>query len=262
MIVVMLTVIQLIAIRQHLDDEQYLENLMNQIASRRLPQSRQVIQVLDYLRKLPAVENSSYFLSPIFSILRPSARSVAQHGGDCADRSRLLIRLLHSRGIDAKKWALYSDDLPQHAVVEVAVEKGTMVADGLFGLWFPRSDGGYYGINELKNHPEILQQRIAYFRAINVQPGAVKLEFYPIDKYTYAHARTINWNKSIFGQQLYKGLRLVFGETIDGITRPYFVEAPGLMVVYTIGALQALIVLIWIAMIPSTSRCFRSTAQT
>ena len=70
-----------------------------------------------------------------------------------------MIALLHLPAIESPKWGLYSKDLrPQHAVTEVHVENGEMVVDPLFGLWFSRPDGdGYYGVKDLKDHPEILK---------------------------------------------------------------------------------------------------------
>ncbi len=67
-------------------------------------------------------------------------RQVMEQGGDCADRSRLVIRMLRLHGIEASKWALYTKEMKSvHAVVELEAETGKMVADPLYGLWFPRS---------------------------------------------------------------------------------------------------------------------------
>ena len=77
------------------------------------------------------------------------------------DRSRLVIRLLRLHGIEASKWALYTKEMKSvHAVVELEAETGKMVADPLYGLWFPRPDGGYYDIKELRQSPSILRGRI------------------------------------------------------------------------------------------------------
>ena len=70
-----------------------------------------------------------------------------EQGGDCADRSRLVIRMLRLHGIGASKWALYTKEMKSvHAVVELEAETGKMVADPDFGLWFPRPAEGIYGI--------------------------------------------------------------------------------------------------------------------
>jgi hypothetical protein len=244
---VILLLVQLVALRQHIDDQHYLHVLVDRIVSTNKSPSEQVLAILGYLRHVPAIENSSYFLLPIFRVLRPPARSVAEQGGDCADRARLVINLLHLREIHATKWALYSaDNLPQHAAVEVEVEAGKMVVDALFGLYFPHPRGGYYGIQDLMENGEILDRRIADLREMNVQPGVGKLEYYPLDKYRYEFSRTINWNKSIVTKNLYKLLRIIVGSRIDSLSKPYFFEVPALMVIYGIVLLQGFCVLVGI----------------
>jgi hypothetical protein len=242
---VTLLLVQLVALRQHIDDQHYLHALVDRIVSADKAPSEQVLAILEYLRHVPAIENSSYFLLPIFRWLRPPARSVAEEGGDCSDRARLVINLLYLRDIHATKWALYSaDNLPQHAAVEVEVETGKMVIDALFGIYFPRPHGGYYGIQDLMENSGILDRRIADLRKMNVRLGAGKLQYYPLDKYRYEFSRTINWNKSIVTERLYKILRIIVGNRVDNLTRPYFFEVPALMVIYGIVLLQGFCVLV------------------
>ena len=81
---------------------------------------------------------------------------VLEHGGDCADRSRLLIVLLRHEGIYATKVALHdSQGSPQHAVVSASIEDEdhSMVIDALFGMYFPKPEGGIVTVS----YPIMLQ---------------------------------------------------------------------------------------------------------
>ena len=224
--------LQCFSIVHYLNEERYLSNLIDSIAPRSLSPSVQAMKVVESLRTLPVIENTSYFLFPIFSVLRPMPQQILEQGGDCGDRSRLVIRMLHLRGIQASKWAIYTKEMKSvHAVVELESETGKMVADPLFGLWFPRLDRGYYGIRELRQSPEILRDRIQSLVEQGKRPGASDLRKYPLDDYSYEYAKTINWEKWVGMWALYKMLRIIMGTSIDDLQRPAFVEAPQLMVV-------------------------------
>ena len=240
-----LFVLQCISIIDYLSEEEYLLGLMDSIAPRSLPPSDQAIKVVESLKGLPVKDfsalqqDSRYFLLPIFSFLRPMPRQVMEQGGDCADRSRLVIRMLRLHGIGASKWALYTKEMKSvHAVVELEAETGKMVADPDFGLWFPRSSGGYYGIRELRQSPKILRDRVQSFVAQGKRPGAVDLRKYPLDDYSYEYAKTINWEKWVVTWPLYKALSIIIGPSIENLQRPVFVEAPQLMVVIMAAVLQ------------------------
>ena len=248
--IVCLFVVQCISIVHYLNEERYLSGLMDSIAPRSLQPSQQAIKAVDTLKDLPAIQNSSYFLLPIFSFLRPMPRQVIEQGGDCADRSRLVIRLLRLHGIKASKWALYTKEMKSvHAVVELEAETGKMVVDPLFGIWFPRPDGGYYGIRELRQSPSILQDRVHSLLQEGVQPGFSDLRSYPLNEYTYQYAKTINWEKWVGMFLVYESLKLVMGQAIDDLRRPTFVEAPQLMVVVIAGAIQGGLVVLYVARI-------------
>ena len=233
-----LFVLQCISIIDYLNEEEYLLGLMDRVAPRSLPPSEQAIKVVESLKGLPVKDfsamqqDSRYFLLPIFSFLRPMPRQVMEQGGDCADRSRLVIRMLRLHGIGASKWALYTKEMKSvHAVVELEAEAGKMVADPLYGLWFPRSDRGYYGIRELRQSPKILHDRIKSLVEQGKRPGSSDLRKYPLDDYSYEYAKTINWEKWAVTWPLYKILRATMGTSVDDLQRPAFVEAPQLMVV-------------------------------
>jgi hypothetical protein len=244
-VIACLFVLQCICFIDYLNEEKYLQDLMDRVAPRSLPPSEQAIKVVESLKILPVKDFSAlqhdnrYFLLPIFSFLRPMPRQVMEQGGDCADRSRLVIRMLRLHGIGASKWALYTKEMKSvHAVVELEAEAGKMVADPLYGLWFPRPDGGYYDIKELRQSPSILQGRIQTLLPEGVRSGFSNLKSYPIDEYTYQYAKSINWEKWAVTWPLYKALSIIMGPSIDNLQRPAFVEAPQLMVVIMAAVLQ------------------------
>lgn len=246
-IMIVTMTVQIMAIRGFLNDREFLSDLADRIADPSSPPSEQIKQMVRFMRELPAVPNNSYLVLPVFKPLRPTARQVVEKGGDCADRSRLLVRLAELRGIDGSKWALYSaDQQPRHAVVEVQTESGPMVVDPLFGLWFPRTDDGYYGIEELQDDESILLDRIGQLMDLGEQPGANKLEYYPVDLYTYAHARTINWDKSIFMRSAYRVTRTMVGDRVRTLARPTIVEKPALMLFWALVLLQLGTYLFWV----------------
>ena len=238
--------LQCISILDYLNEEEYLSGLMDRIAPRSLPPSEQAIKVVEFLKDIPVKDFSAmqqdtrYFLLPIFSFLRPMPRQVMEQGGDCADRSRLVIRMLRLHGIEASKWALYTQEMKSvHAVVELEAELERWSRTPDFGLWFPRSNGGYYSIRDLRQSPKILRDRIQSLVEQGKRPGASDLRKYPLNDYSYEYAKTINWEKWAVTWPLYKILRVTMGTSVDNLQRPAFVEAPQLMVVIIAAVLQA-----------------------
>ena len=122
-----------------------------------------------------------------------------------------------------------------------------MVADPLYGLWFPRPDGGYYDIKELRQSPSILQGRVQTLVREGMRPGSSDLKSYPIDEYTYQYAKSINWEKWVVTWPLYKALSIILGPRVDDLQRPAFVETPQLMVVIIAGLIQGGFVVLYFA---------------
>ena len=246
-LVCVLVIGQVFVFTMYLRDQRVLGRKMDSIASSGLPPSEQTLRVLAYLREKPVITNDSYFLLPIFGFMRATSRQVDEQGGDCADRARLLVTLLDLHGIHSSKWALYSPRIvPRHAVVQVDTEKGPMVVDGLYGLYYPRPRGGYYGIEDLRNLPDLVPERIHELEALHEEPGGMKLEQYPLDTYIYAHARSINWDKAGATLALYRILRSIAGSRVDEIVRPKWVEQPAVMVAIVLGLLEFCILLAWL----------------
>jgi hypothetical protein len=233
LLLISLAALQAISLVEYARDQRRLTLLVNQIASPSLPPSQQAMAINDFLRPKSDRSNRQYYLAPIFAFLRPTAEEIARDGGDCADRSRLMIVLLGLRGIHATKWALYGPQMkPHHAVAELDSERGKMVIDPLFGLVFSRPEGGYYDIAALRRDSTILRQRVQELAAQNLQPGTAPVRGYPLNQYVYSNVRTINWEKSRVMHALYGLLHFFIGDRANYIARPGFVEQPALMIVY------------------------------
>lgn len=238
-------VVQLYLLVRYSADQSYLRILMDGIAPPSLPPSEQAIRVTEYFHDKPVVDNKDYILVPVFRFLRPTPRQVAERGGWCAERSRLAVALLQLHGIRAAKWALYTArGTPRHAVVEVETEQGKMAIDPLFGLWFPKPGHGYYSVEELRINPQLVAERIAQLRAANQHPGSVELREYPLNRYTYAFARSINWNKSPVFSGLYLVLFKIFGPEVNDLPRPAWTEQPALMLLFGVTMAEALLLLL------------------
>lgn len=193
-----------------------------------LPPSRKVVTLLDYIDKnVVKRETTDVSFLPGLSFLRPTARQVLEKGGDCADRSRLLIELLRREGVRASKVALHDrQGVPQHAVVRADIEDddGSMVVDALFGMYFPDGRGGFYSVHDIRNDESILENRIR-----ELAPTQPHTREYPLELYTYQEPRTINWSKSWGMQQLYRILYAIMGPRVDDLPRPAIVGDPVLL---------------------------------
>ena len=248
-ILILLLVLQSVSFVYYLREQRVLAAYVGRVADPGLPPSEQVKALVLSLKDKSGDGNDGSFLLPVFRFLRPTPWQVLENGGDCGDRSRLLIALLRPRGIHASKWALYNaQGESKHAVVQADVESGDMVADPLFGIWFPKPQGGYFGIRELRQDPSILTQRIGELRANGLRPGAARLEFYEFNDYIYSNARTINWNKSSILKSTYWVLHGILGGRANEIGRPAFVEEPALMVIYGSAAFELALLLAWVIM--------------
>jgi hypothetical protein len=216
----------------YLADHRYLRAVSERIVDRSAPPSEQTKQILGFFRGKSQRTNSSYFLFPFFDFLRPTARQVAEKGGDCADRSRLTVILLQMRDIPAEKWTLYyPEGHPEHTIVEVTSEQGKMAVDPLFGLFFPRPSGGYYSVSDLRSNPTLVRERVQQMEERHEEPLAAQIERYPVEQYTYAYAKTLNWDKSAVFRATYKLLHAFWGNRVNDIARPAWPEEPALVLI-------------------------------
>ena len=234
--------VQAFALTRYREDRRYLTALASRVIDSSAPPSEQTKQILTYFKGKPRKTNMSYFMFPFLDFLRPTARQVAEQGGDCADRSRLALILLQVHGVSAEKWTLYSKEgRAKHSIIEVNTEQGKMAADPLFGLFFPKASGGYYSVAELRSQPDLVGQRVLEMENEHQEPLAAQIERYPVNANTYAFAKTMNWSKSAVTRLLYRVLRSTLGKQADDLRRPVWPEEPALVVTFGIGFLQVLL---------------------
>jgi hypothetical protein len=169
-------------------------------------------------------KNQGYFL---FESLGPTPIQVLNQGGDCTDKSILLMAMLESIGIDSTLVMLYATDgkTPTHTVVEVRDGQFKAVADPVYDLVFPNPNGGFYGIEDLRKNPALLLNRLD--NLLQIKGASNKIAFYKRVNESYQFASPINWSKN--------GL-LKFAANILGrmdieardIRRPHFLDDPKL----------------------------------
>ena len=213
-----------------------------------LTPSQKVVALAQFLdTSVPKAATLDRSFLPGLDFLRPTARQVLEHGGDCADRSRLLIVLLRNEGVYATKVALHdSQGSPQHAVVVASIEDEdhSMVIDALFGMYFPKPDGGYYSVWEIQRDETILRERVKQLGADDAF-----IRGYPLEQYSYAAPKSINWSKSHAMSLLYQVLHSIIGDRVDRLPRPAIVSEPVLVTLVGLVSVQAALIMgvAWVA---------------
>src|SRR4029077_7186559 len=163
------------------------------------------------------------------SALGPTPGQVMPHGGDCADKSRLVAAMLNNLGIDAglvmisPSW--YCGFI--HTVVEARYEGGRMVVDPTWDIDYPTGDGGFLGVADLArtNHGEA---RLAELRQ---QRGRTdKIAHMPVADAIFDYAVAINWGKDAVTRAIAATLRLI-GYQPETWLRPRMLEDPKLFLV-------------------------------
>jgi transglutaminase-like putative cysteine protease len=171
-------------------------------------------------------KNPDYFW---IRFLGPTPMQVVKKGGDCADKSRLLSALLSHAEIESTLVMLYSPNYerPTHTVVETRMPELTAVADPVFNLVFPDGAGGYYGVRELRAHPERLANRLEMLR--EERGSHSKVSYYDTIMSGYGWPKTINWNRN----RLTEAVGSVIGwfvEEPELLRRPRILEEPALFI--------------------------------
>jgi hypothetical protein len=174
------------------------------------------------------VRNSDYYL---IKTLGATPLQVLEKGGDCADKSRLLAAMLEQIGINASLAMLYpcKECTPVHTVVLAKTESGTIVADPVFDLMFPKESGGYHDVREMINNREIQKSRLRFLRSAR---GAQNKIAHYDSAYHYDFITTVNWFRYGWLGQLSNVLEAV-GFEPRLISRPTLLENPKLFLVNT-----------------------------
>ncbi|HLJ11276.1 MAG TPA: hypothetical protein VKU82_08805, partial [Planctomycetaceae bacterium] len=178
---------------------------------------------------VPAENNHSYFLLPVFRVLRPTPLQIIQQGGDCSYKSRALNVMLRRRGISAERYGLH---LPSgegvHAVTLVHTKRGDYIVDVLFGIIFMHEDGSPITFDEMMHNHDLLVKTISREIA-NGNPKAAK---YPLSRYIYSDVRTINLEQYRWTAAIRRVLISIFGkDAIDLFPRPKIMSEPALVVI-------------------------------
>ena len=175
-------------------------------------------------------KNQGYFL---FESLGPTPVQVLNQGGDCTDKSILLMAMLESIGIDSTLVMLYDTDgrTPTHTVVEVRDGQFKAVADPVYDLVFPNPNGGFYNIDELRKNPALLPNRLDDL--IQTRGASNKIAFYTRVNESYQFASPINWNKNYLLRLISNTLGRLGVEARD-LRRPHFMDDPKLFISVTL----------------------------
>jgi hypothetical protein len=157
--------------------------------------------------------------------LGPSPIQVLEHGGDCADKSRLLSAMLETLGMRSSLAMLYPCYAcpPVHTVVVADLGSSNTLADPVFGITFPRPDGGYFSVDELVQEPRLLHERLQVLRAERGPHD--KIIFYREANHRFDYLTTINWEANGLTRVVARGVRALGGEPRD-VFRPMWLENP------------------------------------
>ena len=195
-------------------------------------------------------KNHDFF---IFKSLGPTPIQVLNQGGDCTDKSILLMTMLDSVGIDSTLVMLFGVDgeFPSHTVVEVRDGKFRAVADPVYDLVFPNTNGGFHNVEDLRKNPAILINRLNHL--IEIRGIKDKIIFYQRTNESYQFASPINWNKNDLFKLTSNLLRRMGIEPTD-IRRPHFLDDPKLFITVTLfGISMFLILLYFVLRVKSTA---------
>lgn len=170
--------------------------------------------------------NGKYFLSPMFSFLRPTALQVFESGGDCGYLSRALVVTLQQFGITASKRTVFYHGAPSHVIVVAETKQGNYVADPLFGVVYEDEHGGPLSLQELRKSAVLHKAMRRAVRRGESYRGAR----YP-HQYYLRDVRTVDWRRSKWLYTAYRFVEHSVGRAnVNSIRRPYFLEEPALMV--------------------------------
>jgi|GEM_PF-714172 len=169
----------------------------------------------------------------VFASMGATPLQVVDGGGDCADKSRLVVALLREVGIASTPVMCFDPKTgrPVHTVVEARLpDREYIVVDPSFNLWFPKKTepGKYYGVLALRNDPGILQSRLR--EVVSSRNYWMRVNGYRKDRSVYDRASTFNWDKNIATRGMRRVLSLVYGRDVDRLRRPSVLEEPKLAV--------------------------------
>jgi hypothetical protein len=177
--------------------------------------------------KSPNFDPNYGLANPLYRFFGPPASVIATRGGHCGRRARLLISLLHTQGIPARKVFLINGGFARyghrdeyvHAVVEAKVGDDWVVADPLFNILYTDNLGNPVGLERIRQDTMIFAKGVADANEQYVS--------YPESLYTYNEYRRFNWSDMPFGSHLYYSLVGVVGKKrANNMEEPKILETP------------------------------------
>jgi len=144
-----------------------LERIVNRVTSPDMTDRDKVMAILKYCHHdfreefpAPLPENTVVLNASEEELLKLG-------GGQCEDRSRLIICLCQIAGIPARFVACYTYWDPEqdykhvggHAIVEMFIEGGWAFFDSLLDFYCVREDGRIASLWHLRNHPELVENQ-------------------------------------------------------------------------------------------------------
>jgi len=153
--------------------------------------------------------------------------SVLERGGNCQDKSKLLVVLLRELNIASSLAMLYQCQgcKPWHTVVFAETRDGWTIADPAFNMTFPDRPGGFHTIEELRAERALLERRLAELRA--ERGPADPINDYKSDVDHHALMTTVNWDKNALTRGA-AGLIRAAGAEPWSTPRPIFLDDPKL----------------------------------
>lgn len=181
--------------------------------------------------------NHDYYL---FKKLGPTPIQVLKDGGDCKNKSRLVAAILSEYGVKASLVMLSpcEDCESVHTVVEAHPKDGPIVVDPVYDMSFPKPNGGYYDLLQLKNDPDILQDRLR--QLVTVRGVDDKISRYQSsgDGSHYGFPKTINLDKNA-ATRAAKDFMALFVDHPQLVYRPRVLEDPKLFLAVASGCAGA-----------------------
>ncbi len=157
---------------------------------------------------------------------------VVDDGGDCADKSRLVVALLAEIDIPATSAMCFDPATGNavHTVVEAHLGGDHyVVVDPSFDLFFPKDEPGkFYGLVDMRRDPTILPARLN--EITSARNFWMRVNGYHQDRSVYDLASTFNWNKNFATRAIFASLIPSMGEDVYRIRRPRVLEEPKLAI--------------------------------
>lgn len=167
-------------------------------------------------------KNRRYFL---WDALEATPIDVLKHGGDCEDKSKLLVAMLDTVGVEGTMAMQYPCRTcsPVHTVVLADIGDRLAAYDPVYNISFPDGRGGYLDVRSLRAQPQLMNQRLD--ELVRLRGQADKIAHYSRPDHTYAHITTVNWDKNWLTRAVAAGLS-AFGLEPALTTRPFFLDNP------------------------------------